>query len=466
MRSLTLSFALGLVLFGAATAASAQNLNFNSQTYFRSYVRPGATDVSLHSPFYEFVQLRAGNIDNSGISVRSSMWIQLESADVVGRDRVSGDVNVFLLEYRAHYKSRLRGLQLRVGRQFISAGPSVMQQIDGGYISYDSPWGLSLAAYGGLTTGVRFTRQPVSIVSNDLMGHWMTGARMGYHYSNYFNLGVSFRHQRVEDIVAHEEIGWDFVSTPISRLTLISDGSVELIANQLKTARAIAELQIIHGLSASVGYRYYSPDLYLPRTSVFAVFADTQRQEISGEVHWAPVRWLSVTGEVGAVLHPETCTSGAMSGEECDSSEAELKALLRADFRLNRRYPHGATVELERLGAPEGGFWRFRLAGYTSLMDRLSALADIDFAIRDDNQEGSAWIRPENQPRWSFTGSAYFSYALMNNLSMMLGGQFMVTPLYSKAGSFMTRLTWAFDKDFKSKGVEVKRAAATMGGTL
>ena len=441
--------------------ANAWDYQLSSSTHFRGYARPGAAGSSSHMPFYEFVRLRAQDLGLDGLSVQASVWGQLELMDVID-DRATGDVGTLMLQYRAPYESALSGLRVKLGRQYVSAGPSIMEQLDGGMVAYDLPFGLQVAAFGGVPTGIRFTRQPwiMGQGEDDYGYNWVVGGRVGYRFRELAAVGLAYRYKSYRGLVGHNELGWDLTAAPLSWLEVIADGVFELTAERLREVRAGVLLHPMRQLDLELGYRFVSPDLYVPRSSIFAVFSDDVHQQAYVEAHWSRWRWLAVTAEVGARIYDESCSVTA-GKEQCDEASVAINGSLRAMLKMGPDGLHRVVLEVERLGAPDGGITRFRLGGRAPVIAGLSMVVEADAYLLDDEHDHSA--DGAHGASYSFAGSGYLSYDLPFNLSVLAGGQGMITPIFSRAGSFMVRLNWLIDGPAKQGAVKVQRSAMSSG---
>ncbi|MCC6751097.1 MAG: hypothetical protein IT371_25815 [Deltaproteobacteria bacterium] len=457
---------LALVALLSSGLAQAADYTFSSTTFFRGYVRPGQNDVAQHLPFYELVRLTATDLGVAGLSIQASLWGQLEVLDKTPPDgRATGDVNVLLLRYEAPEKSRARGLELQLGRQFTSLGPSLYEQFDGLSVSYRSPFRLDFSLFGGMPTGTRFIRQSWPIASDDLeYGYnWVAGGRLAYRMGRFGVLGVSYRQERLHGRMAFHDLGWDGSIYPIERLELLGDAVLDLSTSQLKEARAAAKVEILHGLDLGAGYRFTAPNLFIPQSSIFSVFSNEVHQQIYGELYWAITRRLDWTTEAGAVLFGDACLRGTGGvGQQCESA-TELRLETRANLRLGLERQHRLTAEVERVGSDEGGFVRFRVAGATRLHERVSLIADVDL-YRLDEPGGRYYIAGDSQTRWSFAGSGYLNFVLRQNVMLLAGGQALVTPLLSKGGAFTLRLTWLLDSQ-PPKGASTQVARSALSAT-
>jgi len=431
-----------LAALATTTPANAWDLKLSSSTFARGYVRPGHPALTQHLAFYELVNLRARNLGTEGLTLTTSFWGNVQALDLVD-DRATGDLDILNLEYRAPADSALAGLRATLGRQLVALGPSILEQLDGGTVAYRSSFGLDVAAFGGAVTGVRFVNQPWTINDDGTASGlgWVVGGRLGYRLRDLLRVGASYRHKRYEGQVAFNEVGWDLLVAPLDSLELLSSGAVELTSQRLKEARAGLRYRFLDELEAGAGYRFVSPDLYIPRSSIFAVFSDQEHQQAYLEGFWAPLRWLDLAAEVDLRLYGETCTRGAISGEACDDLELEVSGELTGTFRLGPRRQRKFVLEVERVGAPDGGYTRVRAGASSPLFWRLSAVADLDLYVLDAHDDGSG----HEHTSLGVYGRAYLSVSVLQGLSIMAGGGGMSSPQFTRAGSFMVRLRWDWE---------------------
>lgn len=433
-----------------------------STTFARGFAMPGATDVTNHLGFLELVTLDTRDLGVEGLSMHASLWGQVAALDLLPPNgRTTGDVNVLYAGYRAPYKSKLRGLELRVGRQLVAAGPSIYEQLDGGYASYRTPWGVDVTVFGGTPTGVRFFNQPWVINDDDATYgyNWVVGGRVGYRFRNWINVGTSYRHKRYHGRQAFDEIGFDFTSTPHRRVTLLGDGVVGLITKRMKEGRAAVRVTFLPELSAGAGYRYVSPDLFIPRSSIFAVFSQETYQEGFLELYWRPWRWASFTAEAAPMIYADGCTDGPLAGgqQTCDDGAVKVRAELRSNLRLGRERRHRLAVVLQRMGAPDGGYFRGRIGATSPLWRALSGTLEANVYLLDGRDNSQTYAPARDRVRVSLVTSGYLRYQVLSNLSVLAGGRFLVNQLLEKAGAFTVRLTWTLDSERKSRGVSYSR---------
>jgi len=457
-RIISASLALAaLTLASAPATAQTRGLWARSTTYARGFVVPADQDVARYLPFYELVELKTRDLGLQGLSVDASMWGMVDALDLQETGRATGDINVLSISFRAPAEgtlSVLSGLEITAGRQFVALGPAVLEQVDGGKARYLHSSGLEVGVFGGVPTGMRIVYTPWPTESDHYKrgGAWIVGGRLGYVDLGLVSGGVSYLHKRFAGEVAHHDIGADLNVSPLTWLDLGGAATLSLEALRLKDARGTVALRPLRGLSLTAGYRFSSPDLWIPRTSIFAVFSQESFHEAGLDARYRISRTLSVEGGYGrrfylAHSHAEGSASAA-AGHHDDELTGANRASLRGTWRF---VPGGrGTLGLERVESSENAANRARLAAALPLhlLGRtFHIVADLDLMVLDETVRGE---------RLSFMAGGYLRAPITPCLGLLAGGGGGFTPLLSRTGNFTVRLTWEFDA-FTGGGVAVKR---------
>ena len=440
---------LGLGLLLLAAPASGQSLWGQSSTFVRGFVRPTGQDVATYIPFYEMVQLHGRKLGVDGLSLDASIWGMVDVVDIQERYRAAGDVSVLNLSYQAPSEGRLkflRGLDVTAGRQLVALGPVVLEQVDGGKIHYLHSSGLEVGFFGGAPTGTRFTAQPWPI-GQDRYNYgysWLMGGRIGYLDLGRIAGGVSYVQRRYAGRIADNDIGADFSFVPIDLIEVTGSGTVNLEALRAREARGAVRIRPIRKLDILVGYRFTSPDLYVPRSSIFSVFSEETYQEAGIDARWQATRALSL--EAGYGLRFYNAAADGRAG-----ADYKNRASVRAQLRFGQDLLGRVVLEGERVEAPDNAFTRARVATSIPfhLLGRVFAtIVELDTLVLDELFRGT---------RVSFTGGGYLMVPVTPRLSLMAGGNGNFSPLLQNAGTFLARLTWAFEAPSASSAVAVRR---------
>jgi hypothetical protein len=446
---------LALLLALGSTPALAQSASVwgSSSTFLRGFVRPADSGVATYLPFFEQVELHGRRLGFEGLSVHAGLWGMVDLVDLQDRYRASGDVSTLYLEYRAPTEGRwraLRGLEIAGGRQFVALGPTILEQVDGGKLHYVHPSGLELGIFGGAPTGTRVAYQlwPTDEDRYNYGYSWLIGGRLGFINFGHMAAGITVVHRRYRGRVADNDLGLDLSYAPLSWLDVSASAVLSVEAMRAKEVKGGVSLQPLRALSFHLGYRYTSPDLYIPRTSIFAVFADSSFQEASIDARWQVTRALSLDADYGRRFYL------ARGGESTpDQSDGANRATLRATLRFGQSRDGRALAEVERVESPDNAANRVRLATsvpFWLLSRQFAVIADLDFFVLDE---------PIRETRTSFIASGYLAVPLVSSskLRLLAGGSGGVTPLLDSAGSFLVRLVWDFEAPVADDGVQVQR---------
>ena len=444
MLRMALIAAVLLVGWLSAAPAAARTLWGRSTTYARGFVQPAGEGRLTHLPFYELLELHSANLGPDGLSVHTQVWGMVDALDLQDTSRVSGDVNTLFLRYRLPGEGKLsflHGLELVAGRQFVALGPTLMEQLDGGKLHYLHSTGVELGVFGGAPTGLRMIRSPWPSDDDEYeYGYnWIIGGRLGYVNMGWLSGGVSFAHRRYDGLVADSDLGGDLSYSPLRWLDLSGDLTFSLEAERIKQARGSVALRPWRRWSFALGYRYSSPDLWIPRSSIFAVFSEESFQEAFADTRWRATRRLSLEAGYGRRFYGGHEHDSADAGDHTDLREGANRAVLRASYRP--AFAEGARLvaEVGRLESPDNAANRLRLASTLPLPlfgRTFQLVADVDFFVLDE---------PLRESRVSLVASAYVEAPLRSGLRLLAGGSGGVSPLMQNIGSFTVRLTWDFE---------------------
>ncbi|MCC6751102.1 MAG: hypothetical protein IT371_25840 [Deltaproteobacteria bacterium] len=440
----------GLGPLGLARRVEAQALWGRSTTYLRGFVRPGADETLTYLPFTEAIELHADRLGPEGLSLHTSFWGAVDLLELQNRYRLTGDLASIYLAYRAPETGRfkaLRGLELAVGRQFVALGPTVLEQLDGGKLQYTHRSGFQLGLFGGVPSGVRVLSQSWPI-DEDRYGYgynWLAGARVGYLSLGKLALGSSFVHRRYRGRLADQDWGFDASYQPTSWLDLSGTTTLSLVALRLKHARASATFYLPKEVTLDVGFQMHTPDLFVPRSSIFAVFAETTFHELRADALWQVSRRVSVEAGYGRRFYGDGMAEA--QGERPGANRVSVRGTVRYGADARGR----AVLEAERIEAPDNAVNRVRLATtypFPFWRERLRLTLDVDFYVLDELAR---------EVRTSLTGAAYLEAALSEQLRLLAGGSVGTTTLMREASTLLVRLSWDFGVPSPSGAVRVQR---------
>ena len=397
--------------------------------------------------------------------MHAQVWGMVDALDMQDSHRVTGDVTVLRVDYRVPEEGRLaflRGLELSDGRQLVALGPAVREQVDGVKAHYVHSSGLEVGAFGGAPTGVRMTLSPWPVDDDqyEYGYNWVVGGRLGYVNMGWLSGGVSYVHRRYDGRAADSDLGVDLSYSPLSWLDLWGNATLSLEATRIKQARASVALRPWRAWAFDVGWRHSSPDLWVPRSSIFAVFSEESFHEAALEARWRATRRLTLDAGYGRRFY-----GGHEHAEGADhdvSATGANRATLRASYRPAFLEGARLVAEAGRLESPDNAANRLRVAAALPLhlWGRVFRLvADLDLMVLDE---------PMRDSQLSLVGAAYLEAPLVKGLRLLAGGSGGVSPLLSQAGTFTVRLTWDFELHRRARGAPASRPAVEVrrGGVM
>lgn len=401
---------LGLTVGSAATAA---DVSVYSNTLVGG--RPDVVDGQVRTvvPLLQLVGVRAKNLELPGfntLGVTVDAWGGL--APYSGGDSfANGDVNLAFVD-ASTFKNRLK---LRLGRQFVVGGVARAMYFDGLFAEYRGPVGLGLSAFTGVPVARRF--------ANYQDPDFVVGTRAFYAPDYTTEVGLSFIHAmnlKLADSLVRQDAGADLRWRPLRSLWLngafvwsIADGRIaELDVGPRWAPTSTVELL--------VNYRRTAPDLFLPRNSIFTVFADQSRDEAGGNVTWQVAPWATLFADGRALW------LNGKPGYEA-SGRAQLKPFRSPTTTL--------TAQYRRLSIPSNGFHQARLGARHVLPFGLGLAVDFETSVLEQPIRGQTL---------SFSGSASATYTLNKQWFIAATVFAATTPTFESRYEAVARLSWLF----------------------
>jgi hypothetical protein len=377
--------------------------------------RPDVVDgqVKTVAPLYQLVGVRAKNIevrgfDEFGVAVDAWGGLTLPNSP---QGIAAGDVNLALVEGKA-FKKRLT---LRIGRQFVVGGVARAMFFDGLYAEYRSQIGLGLSAFVGIPVDRRF--------ANFISGDFVVGTRAFFAPTINTEVGASFINMLQRGALARQDAGLDLRWKPLRQLS-VSGAFVWSIAD----AR-MAEFDIgprwapSDNVEVLLNYRRTAPDLFLSRSSIFTVFADTSRDDAGGNITWQATRALSLFADARALWI---------------NGELGMDASGRVQLRPFRSPATTLTAQYHRLQIPSNGYHQARIGARHTLPSGFGLSVDFETYVLDQPVRGQTL---------SFSGSATATYNISK--SWFIGATLFAatTPTFESRYEAVAKLTWIFPNE-------------------
>ncbi len=324
--------------------ARAETVTASSTTIVSGQRDPRDGTVHTVVPFLELVSLRASEINNpllDDTQILVSGWGEAVAGDPRDGKSALGDVDVAYLQ-GATWNRRIT---LRLGRQFVFSGTAANLQLDGLAPTLRVGAGFGLSGFVGVPVTPRFGYS---------RGEFTSGARVFWSRSYESEVGVSIleilgagRH------VLRRDAGVDARYRLLDSLALSGLLRWSLAETRMAEADAAANWRPCRYVDVTADYRRTAPDLFLPRYSLFAVFAQETRDEFGGFVSLRPsLRHLDVQGDFHEVH---------------DSSGWGWNAGGKATLRLGSGGGTRVGVESRRLKIPGGGYLMGRAFGWQTV---------------------------------------------------------------------------------------------------
>jgi hypothetical protein len=391
----------------ALAAASGARADGTSTTLFDSspYTRDGGhTDNSFYEQFA--LNAKADGTDwLQDVHIVARGWGRLTVGDSFDGHTGAGDLDSFFLEGRL----LKRHVLVRVGRQLAVGGAARALQLDG--LSVDA-----VVAHGFGTQG--WIGVPVQPQFGQAAGDFMTGARLFWRHAFDSEVGASYVYILRRGYLSREDLAFDGSWTPLRPVTLSGLFQYSIAGDRVAEGRLAALWQIDRKLQVTADYQYTAPDLFLDQSSIFAVFAEENRNEAGGEVVYKLLPQLTLDGDLHW-LHVDG-GAGARGG-------------VRATYRMPTGTNYGA--EFRVLDQPDNGYTLARVFGVRKLPRNLTVTLDLD----------AYWLQQEiNNYKHSFVATLTGGWGFRPNWEAMLAGSLGTTPYYEHRTEIIARLVYRF----------------------
>jgi len=417
---------LGLLLVLWAPVAGAQVTEASSTTVFRIEPVWLAGDSRTTYSATEFVNLSMRAIDVPGVQdlrLQLSAWATGGLVSSGPDGILIGDVQLLTLSGSMfdHH------LNVTLGRQLIMGGAAQALQLDGVNATVNIAAGFGFNAYIGAPTPSPLATGPgiyayvgAPSVNRGVVpiGDFAFGGRAFWRPSYGSEVGISFNEVLDEGVLARQNLGLDLHYAILSNLGISASGIFSLAEMQVADAEVSLAWQVLPTLELSIKGQYSLPELSLPLTSIFTVFAYPERTAVGGGVFWQALPRLSVYGD-----YQQLWVDGG-SGEEAD---------LRVTYKFNRSSTLGVTGRL--LLVPVNGYTDARAWFLQTLTDKFRLSADLDWI----------WLQnPINQVRDSVVGTASFNWIIGSGWTAMLSASGGTTTLYNSVFTATARVSYDF----------------------
>ncbi|MGZ3440936.1 MAG: hypothetical protein ACXVDD_15535 [Polyangia bacterium] len=391
-----------VVLCGAPAAG--ETIDATATTLLSGHADPRDGKIYTVVPAYQSLSLLAADLkipllQDAKVVMRA--WGEVAFADPI---EATGDVDALYLQgkfYKRHFEFRL-------GRQLIVGGAARITQMDGLQLTGYAPAGFGLTAYGGVPVTPRFGVH---------RGDAMVGARAFWRRSMSTELGLSIIDVVDRGLANRQDVGFDGRLAVNRELFFDAYALYSLIEFRFAEAQIAGTWAPLPQLEGSLDAHHTAPDLFLPRSSIFAVFSNETHDEFGGRLWARPLRWMRLAGDYHYI------SGSAGSGNRGGGKVTFI--------------PSGyTTLGLELRGLTQqwtGGYFQSRVFGVQRITPVLTATLDADFYVLE---------RPINGQDTSFTAAGTVGWDFSPGWRLVLSALADRTPLVDWRFEAMAKLVF------------------------
>ncbi len=399
---------LALILTVWAPVATAQVTDASSTTVLR--LKPEWKAGDMRTGFWgtEIIGLSVRGIEVSGVDdlrIQLSGWGQVSSLSDTIYTGSTGDLDLLFIQGSLFH----RHLNLTFGRQLVSGGAARVLQLDGLNATVAITKGFGVTGFAGVPVVSRFT-YPV--------GEFAFGGRAFWRPTYETEVGVSFLEILSDGVLSRQDLGMDGRWAILSNLSVTASGILNIQNASFADADLSVIWQILPTLELFAKGQHSSPNLFLPMTSIFTVFANTNRDAGGGGVFWQALPRLAFYGEYQRLW---------VDGGHGDEAE------VRATYRLARKSTVGVNARF--LYVPANGVTELRAWFLHSLTPRIKLSADVEGTLLKD---------AINAKRESIVGTGSAVWAIGSGWSAMLSGSVGATPFFETIATVTARIGYNF----------------------
>jgi len=294
---------------------------------------------------------------------RSRPWVSTEGLVWAGNGTNAADALVLLVKVHDPEKWG----ELRLGRQFITAGAVRPVHMDGADARARLPTGTTVNVFGG-----------VPVPANLAYGSydWVSGARIAQNIGRDTSTGISYLQRRDYGRLAFEEVGFDFASSPTRWFDVATRGAWDLI-NPGITEASTSLAGRFGSLRPEIYALHRSPSRMLPATSLFSALGDTPSDVVGAAVPWRMFPRLDLL---------------PMAGARIVGSDVGIDATLRTTLRLDDRGEGALLLEARRQDSGPEHWTGVRFGARVPVTPQLRWATELELVVPDDPRgRGAAW---------------------------------------------------------------------------
>lgn len=406
---------------------------------------PGGAIVTTDTlaPLFESLSVNATRVDGplgkDGLDLQVAAYGQIWAGQPEDQPVATWDVS------SAFLTQRIGDMTLSLGRQPIVGGAARYRRLDGAVVRGRTDFGLSAAAYGGLTVLPRWDQwygyhhlgdayeawssAPDSIVVPVRGENWMGGMHLGWADERIGMISASFHHQAENQSLADESMGLSVRLGGWSPVGLTGDAIYSLAQRRWSDVRFLADWSLAKdkrrdfGFGVRAEFLHTLPSALLSQASIFSVFSLEEVTEAGGELDFQLPYGLRV----------------GLGGFGQDFGTGAPGARLRANVQLLTGEEQQTLLRLvaSRVALEDNGYTQLRLAGRFPLWQHFTAFADVYQYFYDEPIRGYDT---------STFASAHLGYVATEIWSARIGGSASQSPDAAMDVQVLAQLTAEWDR--------------------
>jgi hypothetical protein len=431
LRSFLLAACAGFAALLAPGVSRADTVDANATTLLLLQERQRAGGPVTIAPAYELVSISARNLTNPWVDDLQAVFQGWGAVSIgphlVWFDRTAPVDRVFADFDLAYVQGELlkHRLQIRLGRQLVAGGVVGSLQMDGGNLLLRLPYGLGLTAFAGSPVSQRLdTPRGTETTYNPQRGTLATGGRAYWAFVPWGEVGASVVYLNDHGDPGREQVGADLRVNPWRTITLLGNGNYDFYESRWAELGVLGRYEPLKKLSVTADYRHVSPDLFLSRNSILAIFTVEEHNEAGGGAQYGPWKRLTFSADYHYLFEDDGHGNRARASAtwRCPSGTTAGAELGLQNFYSN---PSGSYLG-------NGYFWA-RAYGSKKIW-RIPATLDL---------QETAFQQPVNGQNNSFVASATAGYPLGRGFTALVAGSGGVTPYFSRYFDFLAKVSYS-----------------------
>jgi hypothetical protein len=259
---------------------------------------------------------------------------------------------------------------------------------------------------------------------NPWRGTFATGGRAYWAFVPWGELGASVVYLNDHGDPSREQVGADLRINPYRTITLLGNGNFDFYESRWAELGVLGRWEPLRKLAVTADYRHVSPDLFLPRDSIMAIFTVETHDEAGGGAQYGPWKEITFSADYHYLWEDNDGHGNRVRGSATWRSPSGTTAGAEAGLQTFYPTPSGSYLGNGYLWARAYGsktFWR------------ISATLDL---------QETAFQQPVNGQQNSFVASATAGYPLGRGFTALVAGSGGETPYFKNYFDFLAKVVY------------------------